>query len=478
MKIAVVRERVDGEPRVAATPETIAKLIGFGASVSVEKGAGEASRILDQQYKDAGAGVEATAAAAVKGADVILAVRRPEASALAGAARGAVVLAIADPYGNERALAALAKAGLSVFAMELMPRITRAQVMDVLSSQANLAGYQAVIDAAMAYDRALPMMMTAAGTVRAAKAFVMGAGVAGLQAIATAKRLGAAVSATDVRAAAGEQVESLGAKFIMTDALKDASGTGGYARELTKDEQAAQAELVSGHIAKQDIVITTALIPGRPAPKLITKAMVESMAPGSVIVDLAAERGGNVELTVPGQTIVHNNVTIIGTLNLQGKIAATASQLYAKNLLAFLETMIDKDAKALKPDWDDELVKATLLTRDGAVVHPNFAGAAPAPAAKKPAAKAAPKAPAKTGAASKAAKPAAAKPAEAKTEAKAKAPAKTGAARPAAAKVATAGAVEVSAKKAPARKPAAKPAAGTAKKPAAKKPAAPKDGGQ
>ena len=470
MKIAVVRERVGEEPRVAATPETIAKLIGFGASVGVEKGAGDASRILDQQYKDAGASIEANAAATVKGADIILAVRRPDAATLAGAAKGAVVLAIADPYGNEAALAALAKAGLSVFAMELMPRITRAQVMDVLSSQANLAGYQAVIEASMAYDRALPMMMTAAGTVRAAKTFVMGAGVAGLQAIATAKRLGAAVSATDVRAAAGEQVESLGAKFIMTDALKDASGTGGYARELTKDEQAAQAELVSGHIAKQDIVITTALIPGRPAPKLITKAMVESMAPGSVIVDLAAERGGNVELTVPGKVIVHNNVTIIGTLNLQGKIAATASQLYAKNLLAFLETMIDKDAKALKPDWDDELVKATLLTRDGAVVHPNFAGTA-APAA--PAAKAAPKAPAKTGAASKTAKPAAAKPAAAKTEAKA--PAKTGAAKPAAGKAATA---EVPAKKAPAKKPTAKPAAATAKKPAAKKPAAPKDGGQ
>ena len=470
MKIAVVRERVGEEPRVAATPETIAKLIGFGASVGVEKGAGDASRILDQQYKDAGASIEANAAATVKGADIILAVRRPDAATLAGAAKGAVVLAIADPYGNEAALAALAKAGLSVFAMELMPRITRAQVMDVLSSQANLAGYQAVIEASMAYDRALPMMMTAAGTVRAAKTFVMGAGVAGLQAIATAKRLGAAVSATDVRAAAGEQVESLGAKFIMTDALKDASGTGGYARELTKDEQAAQAELVSGHIAKQDIVITTALIPGRPAPKLITKAMVESMAPGSVIVELAAERGGNVELTVPGKVIVHNNVTIIGTLNLQGKIAATASQLYAKNLLAFLETMIDKDAKALKPDWDDELVKATLLTRDGAVVHPNFAGTA-APAA--PAAKAAPKAPAKTGAASKTAKPAAAKPAAAKTEAKA--PAKTGAAKPAAGKAATA---EVPAKKAPAKKPTAKPAAATAKKPAAKKPAAPKDGGQ
>ena len=468
MKIAVMRERVGGEPRVAATPETVSKLVGFGASVSVEKGAGEASRILDRFYTDAGAKVEASASAAVKGADVILAVRRPEASALAGAAKGALVLATADPFGNEAALAALAKAGLSVFAMELMPRITRAQVMDILSSQANLAGYQAVIEASMVYDRALPMMMTAAGTVRAAKVFVMGAGVAGLQAIATAKRLGGAVSATDVRAAAGEQVESLGAKFIMTEALKDASGTGGYARELTKDEQAAQAELVSGHIAKQDIVITTALIPGRPAPKLITKAMVESMAPGSVLVDLAAERGGNIELTVPGQTIVHKDVTIIGLLNLQGKIAATASQLYSKNLLAFLETMIDKDAKALKVDWEDELVKATLLTRDGAIVHPNFAGSAEA-------------APAKTATAKAPAKPAA----------------KTGASGTGrAAKVATAGAVSVPAEEKPARKPAvakataAKKPAGkataakttaakttAAKKPAAKKPAAKKTDG-
>ena len=367
------------------------------------------------------------------------------------------MLATADPFGNEAALAALAKAGLSVFAMELMPRITRAQVMDILSSQANLAGYQAVIEASMVYDRALPMMMTAAGTVRAAKVFVMGAGVAGLQAIATAKRLGGAVSATDVRAAAGEQVESLGAKFIMTEALKDASGTGGYARELTKDEQAAQAELVSGHIAKQDIVITTALIPGRPAPKLITKAMVESMAPGSVLVDLAAERGGNIELTVPGQTIVHKDVTIIGLLNLQGKIAATASQLYSKNLLAFLETMIDKDAKVLKVDWEDELVKATLLTRDGAIVHPNFAGSAEA-------------APATTATAKAPAKPAA----KASAKAPAKPAAKSGASGTGrAAKVATAGAVSVPAEEKPARKPAVAKAT-AAKKPAAKGAAAPK----
>src|SRR5690606_6813087 len=274
-----------------------------------------------------------------------------------------------DPYGNEKDIAALAKVGVSAIAMEFMPRITRAQVMDILSSQANLAGYQAVIEAAAAFGRAMPMMMTAAGTVRPAKAFVMGAGVAGLQAIATARRLGAVVSATDVRAAAGEQVESLGAKFIMTEALKDASGTGGYARELTKDEQAAQAELVAGHIAKQDIVVTTALIPGRPAPRLVTKAMVESMTPGSVIVDLAAERGGNVELTQPGKTIEHRGVTIIGHTNLAGHIPTSASQLYARNLLAFLETLIDKAGKALAIDWEDELVKATVLTRDGAVVH-------------------------------------------------------------------------------------------------------------
>jgi NAD(P) transhydrogenase subunit alpha len=282
-----------------------------------------------------------------------------------------------DPYGHEGDIAALAKTGATVVAMEFMPRITRAQVMDILSSQANLAGYQSVIDAAVNFDRAFPMMMTAAGTVRPAKVFVMGAGVAGLQAIATARRLGAVVTATDVRAAAGEQVESLGAKFIMTDALKDASGSGGYARELTKDEQAAQAELVAGHIAKQDIVITTALIPGRPAPKLVTKAMVESMAPGSVIVDLAAERGGNVELTVPGEvTTTPNDVTIIGYTNVPGRLASSASQLYARNLYAFLETMFDKKSKEFAVPWDDELVKATVLTRDGAVVHPNIVAAA------------------------------------------------------------------------------------------------------
>jgi NAD(P) transhydrogenase subunit alpha len=308
---------------------------------------------------------------------------------LNGVADGALVIGILDPYGNEDAIDALAKAGVTAVAMEFMPRITRAQVMDVLSSQANLAGYQAVLDAAVAFDRAFPMMMTAAGTIRPAKAFVMGAGVAGLQAIATARRLGAVVTATDVRAAAGEQVESLGAKFIMTDALKDASGSGGYARELTADEKAAQAELTASHIAKQDIVITTALIPGRPAPKLVTKAMVESMAPGSVIVDLAAERGGNVELTAPDMVVTTpNGVTIIGYTNVPGRLSTSASQLYSRNLMSFLDTLIDKKEKKLAINWDDELVKATVLTKGGVIVHPNIkADAATAPAADAPAAK-------------------------------------------------------------------------------------------
>jgi NAD(P) transhydrogenase subunit alpha len=379
MKIAVSRERSEGESRVAATPETVQKFVGLGASVAVEAGAGAAARFPDADYAAAGATIEPTAEAAIRDADVVLTVRRPSAALVAGAARGALVIGSLDPYGQEAALSELAAAGVTAIAMEFMPRITRAQVMDVLSSQANLAGYQAVIDAAGAFDRAFPMMMTAAGTVRPAKVFVMGAGVAGLQAIATAKRLGAVVSATDVRAAAGEQVESLGAKFIMTEALKDASGTGGYARELTSEEQAAQQELVAGHISKQDIVITTALIPGRPAPRLVTRAMIESMPPGSVIVDLAAERGGNVELTQPGKVVTHNDITIIGHLNVPGRIASSASQLYARNLLAFAETLIDKKEGKLAVNWEDELVKATVLTRDGAIVHPSLRSLPPPP---------------------------------------------------------------------------------------------------
>jgi len=373
MKIAIVRERADGETRVAATPETVQKLAGLGNSVAIEAGAGSAARFPDAEYQKAGATVTASAAEAMSGAEIVLTVRRPTVDILAGAAKGALVIGSMDPYGNEKDIDALGRTGATLVAMEFMPRITRAQVMDILSSQANLAGYQGVLDAAVAFDRAMPMMMTAAGTVRPAKVFVMGAGVAGLQAIATAKRLGAVVSATDVRAAAGEQVESLGAKFIMTDALKDASGSGGYARELTDAEKAAQNELTASHIAKQDIVITTALIPGRPAPRLVSKAMVESMLPGSVIVDLAAERGGNVELTKPGEVITTpNGVTILGYKNVPARLATSASQLFARNLYAFLETMFDKKTKAFAVPWDDELVKATVLTKDGAVVHPNI----------------------------------------------------------------------------------------------------------
>jgi NAD(P) transhydrogenase subunit alpha len=308
------------------------------------------------------------------GADIALRVRRPTPNEIAGANPGVAVISILDPFGNEKALADLAKAGAAAFAMEFMPRITRAQTMDVLSSQANIAGYRAVIDAAAEYCRAIPMMMTAAGTVPAAKIFIMGVGVAGLQAIATARRLGAVVSATDVRPATKEQVESLGAKFIAVEneEFKQAETAGGYAKEMSPEYQAAQAELVASHISKQDIVITTALIPGRPAPKLISAQMARSMRPGSVIIDLAAERGGNCELTKPGETVVVNGVKIVGAVNLAGRLPSTASSLYAKNLLAFVETLISKETKSLAINWDDELVKATCLTRGGAVIDPRF----------------------------------------------------------------------------------------------------------
>ena len=375
MRIAVPAENLSVETRVAVTPETIKKLAALGAEVVVQAGAGSASGIPDADFEAAGAKIAGSLSGAVAGAQVVLAVRRPAAADLAGAAPGAAVIAIMDPYGQDEALAEFAQAGLSTFAMEFMPRITRAQVMDVLSSQANLAGYRAVIDGAGEYGRALPMMMTAAGTVPAAKIFIMGVGVAGLQAIATARRLGAIVTATDVRPATKEQVESLGAKFLAVEdeEFAQAQTAGGYAKEMSRDYQAKQAALTAAHIAKQDIVITTALIPGRPAPKLITADMVHSMRPGSVIVDLAVERGGNCELAVPGQTVVTDNgVKIVGHLNVPGRLAATASSLYARNLLAFMDTLVNKETKAFAPNWDDELVKATLLTRDGAVVHPNF----------------------------------------------------------------------------------------------------------
>src|SRR3984885_3052968 len=371
MKVAVAAEADAGEPRVAATPETVKKMIGLGAEIVVEPGAGTKSGILDADYAAAGASV---AADALNGADIVLQVRRPEAGELARLKKGAIVIAIMDPYGNDAALRAMADAGVTAFAMELLPRITRAQAMDVLSSQANLAGYRAVIDAAAEFGRALPMMMTAAGTVPATKVFVMGAGVAGLQAIATARRLGAIVTATDVRPAAKEQVESLGAKFIAVedDEFRAAETAGGYAKEMSKEYQAKQAALDAEHVKKQDLVITTALIPGRPAPRLISAAMVSSMRPGSVIVDLAVERGGNVE-GVKADTVADvGGVKIIGYSNVPGRLAATASSLYAKNLLAFLDVLIDKKTKSLAVNWDDEIVKATALTLDGAIVHPNF----------------------------------------------------------------------------------------------------------
>jgi H+-translocating NAD(P) transhydrogenase subunit alpha len=370
VRIAVARE-IDPEPRVAATPDTVKKLAALGAEVVVEQGAGLKSGVLDTDYSAAGATVSQNA---VGDADVVLKVRRPANGEVAAYKRGALVIAIMDPYGNEAALAELAKAGVTAFAMELMPRITRAQAMDVLSSQANLAGYRAVIDGAADYGRALPMMMTAAGTVPATKVFVMGAGVAGLQAIATARRLGAIVTATDVRPAAKEQVESLGAKFIAVEdeEFKQAETAAGYAKEMSKEYQAKQAALVAEHIKKQDIVITTALIPGRPAPRLISAEMVQSMRPGSVIVDLAVERGGNVEGVKPDAVTDVNGVKIVGYRNVPGRLAASASSLYARNLLNFVELLIDKKTKSLAVNWDDEIVKATALTRDGAVVHPNF----------------------------------------------------------------------------------------------------------
>jgi NAD(P) transhydrogenase subunit alpha len=371
MKIAIAAETDTAEPRVAGTPDTVKRMIALGAEVAVEAGAGLKSGILDADYQAAGATV---GQGVTKDADIVLKVRRPSAQEVSSYKKGALVVAIMDPYGNEAALKEMAQAGVVAFAMELMPRITRAQSMDVLSSQANLAGYRAVIDAAEEYGRALPMMMTAAGTVPAAKVFIMGVGVAGLQAIATARRLGAIVTATDVRPATKEQVESLGAKFLAVEdeEFKNAQTAGGYAKEMSKEYQAKQTALTAEHIKKQDIVITTALIPGRPAPKLVSKEMVASMKPGSVLVDLAVERGGNVEGAKPGEVARVGDVKIVGYLNVPGRVAASASALYSKNLLTFIETLIDKKEKKIAINWDDEIVKGTALTRDGAVIHPNF----------------------------------------------------------------------------------------------------------
>jgi NAD(P) transhydrogenase subunit alpha len=371
--IAVTAEGAD-EPRAAVSPETVKKLIQMGATVKVQSGAGARSHFTDEALRAAGAEIAATAEQALSGADILLKVRRPTASELKALKPGAIVAAMIDPFSDREGLDAAAQSGASLFSMEFMPRITRAQSMDVLSSQANLAGYKAVIDGAAHFGQALPMMMTAAGTVPAAKVFIMGVGVAGLQAIATARRLGAIVSATDVRPATKEQVQSLGAKFIAVEdeEFKQAQTAAGYAKPMSAEYQAKQAELVASHIKNQDIVITTALIPGRPAPMLITRAMIDSMKPGSVIVDLAAERGGNTEATEANRTVNVNGVKVFGPVNLAAALPVNASSLYAKNLLAFIETLIDKKEKALKVNWEDEVVTGTLVAKDGKIVHPNL----------------------------------------------------------------------------------------------------------
>jgi NAD(P) transhydrogenase subunit alpha len=398
--IGVPAEGAD-EPRIGLTPETVKKFVKAGANITLRSGAGLRSHFPDKDYADAGAKIAKSDDEAVAAADIVLTVRRPSPAIVKGMKQGAAIIGMIDPFSDPEGLAALAKHGVALFAMELMPRISRAQSMDVLSSQSNLAGYKAVVDAAAAFGRALPMMMTAAGTVPAAKLFVMGVGVAGLQAIATARRLGAIVTATDVRPAVKEQVASLGAKFIAIEdeEFKQAETAGGYAKEMSDAYKQKQAALVAEHIKNQDIVITTALIPGRPAPKLISKAMIESMKPGSIIVDLAVERGGNAELARPGEIVEHKGVRIMGKVNLPGSVPVNASSLYARNLQAFVEPLIDKETKTLAINWDDELVKGTLIARDGAIVNATIAerlGGAKAPARARVATDAKP--PKKTGA--------------------------------------------------------------------------------
>ena len=382
MKLAVLKERRAGEARVAASPDTVKRLKGLGLTVAVEAGAGDGSSIPDQQFADAGATIAPDASSCAADADIILKVQRPMSAAegqdeLAPMKRGAVLVAMLDPYRNREQLAEYAARGLTTFAMELMPRITRAQSMDVLSSQSNLAGYKAVVDAAAEFGRGFPMMMTAAGTVPPARAMIFGVGVAGLQAIATAKRLGAIVSATDVRPATKEQVESLGGTFVAVedDEFKQAQTAGGYAKEMSDAYKQKQAALIAETIKKQDIAICTALIPGRKAPVLISEDMVKTMKPGSVIVDLAVEAGGNCPLSEPGKVVVKYGVKLIGHTNYPSRIAVDASALYARNLLNFLGLIVDKKEGSLKIDPADEIIKGTMLTRDGAVVHSAFAPA-------------------------------------------------------------------------------------------------------
>ncbi|CAL4867983.1 NAD(P) transhydrogenase subunit alpha part 1 [Asticcacaulis sp. MM231] len=373
LTLAVTKEQIAGETRVAATPDTVKKWTAAGLTVKVQTGAGLGASITDEAYTAAGATIAKTVKDTLKDADIVLKVRGPAKDEIAALKAGAIVIAMLDAYRENQTLNALASAGASAYAMEFVPRITRAQVMDVLSSQANLAGYRAVIEAANAYGKAFPMMMTAAGTVAPAKAFIMGVGVAGLQAIATARRLGAVVTATDVRPATKEQVESLGAKFLAVEdeEFKNAQTAGGYAKEMSAEYKAKQAALTSSHIAKQDIVITTALIPGRAAPILVTREQVASMKPGSVLIDLAAPQGGNVEGCVADQIVDVNGVKIIGLSNITASIATDASALYAKNLQAFVGLLINKDG-ALAPDAEDEILKAALVTHGGAIVHPNL----------------------------------------------------------------------------------------------------------
>jgi H+-translocating NAD(P) transhydrogenase subunit alpha len=372
MKLAILKERRTGETRVAATPDTVKKLKALGLDVSVEAGAGAGARMADADYAAAGATIAPDAAAALRDADIVLKVRAPDATEIALMKKGAVLAALLAPHAEKDAIDKLAAQGVTAFAMEFIPRISRAQAMDVLSSQANLAGYKAVIDAAAQFGRAMPMMMTAAGTIAPARVLIMGVGVAGLQAIATARRLGAIVSATDVRPATKEQVESLGATFVavVDDEFKQAETAGGYAKEMSKEYQAKQAALIADTIKKQDIVITTALIPGRKAPILVSEEMVKTMKPGSIIVDLAAEQGGNCPLTKPDQVVEVNGVTIMGYTNLPARLAVDTSMLYSRNLLNFVSLIVDKKTGALALNWDDEIVKGAGLTRDGAIVHP------------------------------------------------------------------------------------------------------------
>ncbi|MCF8470299.1 MAG: Re/Si-specific NAD(P)(+) transhydrogenase subunit alpha [Parvibaculum sp.] len=372
MKLAIPKERHEGETRVAASPETVKKLTALGLDVIVETGAGANASTSDAIYADAGATIAASEADALKDADIVFKVLAPSDEEIGLMKRGAMLAAILSPWDDKPRLQKYADAGINAFAMEFMPRISRAQSMDVLSSQSNLAGYKAVINAAATFTRAMPMMMTAAGTIAPARVFIMGVGVAGLQAIATAKRLGAIVSATDVRAATKEQVESLGGTFVMVESEESGDAAGGYAKEMSEDYKRAQAALVAEHIKKQDIVITTALIPGRPAPELVSEEMVKSMKPGSILVDLAVERGGNCPLSEAGKRVVKHGVTLIGDTNVAGQLSVDASSLYAKNLLNFITPQIDEDTKTLAINWEDEIITGTCLTRDGQVVHPSF----------------------------------------------------------------------------------------------------------